>query len=282
VPFIEIIDQISLGGFRDKANEDRMGLAGRHAWVIDGATGLGEPLVEAGSDAAWLAQQAHEALTRHAALMDPELLMSEVADELIARFEAQRLRDVEAPWELPCGALMLASATADGVALTWMGDCRAIIRTGGGPLLAFGATAMSEDAEASLVTRLGQGGDPARRYQHPQALAELRTARGGTLAPGKAMILSPDRGFLRHLAHAHVVGDSIDILLMTDGFAAAELRYGLFDGPATMLHAAERAGLAVMGRALRRFEHETDPDGTLKPRWKRSDDATAIWLKITP
>jgi hypothetical protein len=282
MPVIEIIDQISLGGFRNKANEDRLGLSGSHAWVIDGATGLGEPFMGAGSDAAWLAQRAHEAMTRHADMANPAALMLAVADDLVAAFEAERLREMQATWELPCGAFMLATATSDGVTLSWTGDCRAIVRTGGGPLLAFGATAMSEEAEADLVARLGQGGDPARRYQQPEALAELRASRGVVLASGEAMILSPDRGFLKHMRHARVDGDAIDVLLMTDGFAAAELRYGLFDGPAALLAAAEQDGLAVIAQSLRRFEHETDPGGLFKPRWKRCDDATAIWLKITP
>ncbi|MGL4439418.1 MAG: hypothetical protein ACRCUE_09110, partial [Bosea sp. (in: a-proteobacteria)] len=272
---IEVIDQISLGTSRDRANEDRLGLAGPHAWVIDGATGLGEPFMGVGSDAAWLAQRAHEALTRNAVMSDPVELMSAVSDNLIASFEAERLRNVEAAWELPCGAFVLASATQQGVALTWVGDCRAIVRTGAGPLLAFGATAMSEEAEASLVTRLGQGGDPAQRYRQPEALAELRASRAIALAPNEAMILSPDRGFLKHLSQAHVAGEEIAVLLMTDGFAAAELRYGLYGSPAAMMAAAEVDGLAGIGLALRRFEHQTDPEGQLKPRWKRSDDATA-------
>lgn len=279
--FIELIDLISLGGFRDKANEDRAGLAGQHVWVIDGATGLGEPFMGYGSDAAWLAQRAHEALTRHAAIADPPELMSAVADDLVASFTAERRRNVEAAWELPCGAFMLASATAQGVTLTWTGDCRAIVRTGGGPLMAFGATAMSDEAETDLLARLGQGGDPARRYRQPEALAELRASRALALAAGEAMILAPDRGFLKHLRHAHVAGGRIDVLLMTDGFAAAELRYGLLPGTAAMLVAAEREGLAGIGQLLRRFERETDPEGLLRPRWKRSDDATAIWLKIS-
>jgi hypothetical protein len=278
---VTIIDQISLGGFRGKANEDRAGLACGHAWVIDGATGLGDPFMGAGSDAGWLAQSAHEALTRHAAVADPARLLSDVADDLVAAFDAQRSRAVDAAWELPCGAFMLASATAEGVALTWTGDCRAIVRTGGGPLLAFGATAMSEEAEADLVARLGQGGDPAQRYLQPEALAELRAARALVLAPGQAMLLSPDRGFLKHVSQAHVAGSQIDLLLMTDGFAAAELRYGLWHGPAALLAAAEHDGLAGIGQSLRRFERETDPEGLLKPRWKRSDDATALWLKIS-
>jgi hypothetical protein len=282
---IHVGDQISLGGFRDRPNEDRMGQSMGHAWVIDGATGLGEPFMgqsssSLSSDAAWLAQRAHEAFTRHAAITDPRALLARAADDLVAAFEQERSRDLKEPWELPCGAFMLASLGEAGLTITWSGDCRALVQQGDGPVLSFGATPVSEEAEAALVVRLGRGGDPARRYARPEALAELRAGRGLALAPGNAFILAPDRGFLNHLGQATVATRQASLLMMTDGFAAAELRYGLFAGPEAMMHAARGGGLARMGDQLRRFEHETDPDGVLKPRWKRCDDATAIWLQI--
>lgn len=277
---IEVIDQISVGGFRDKANEDRVGLAGAHVWVIDGATGLGDPFMGAGSDAAWLAQRTHEAFTRHADEPDPARLIADAAEDLIVCFEAERMRDAEHTWELPCGSFMLASASGAGLDLTWSGDCRALVMAAGGQVMGFGATALSEEAEAALVAKLGAGGDPARRYRQPEALAELRAMRNVALAHGKSMILSPDRGFLAHLKNAGISCDQADILLMTDGFAAAELRYGLFPAPAGLMASVRANGLAEVARQLRRFEHETDPDGLIKPRWKRSDDATAILLKM--
>jgi hypothetical protein len=278
---VAITDQISLGGFRDRENEDRVGVAGAHAWVIDGATGLGLPFMGAGSDAAWLAQQAHVSFTSRADETDAETLLGWVANDLIHAFARDRTRDVREAWELPCGAFLLASGEEGGVRLSWNGDCRALVQPANGPLMAFGATPVSEEAEAELVRRLGQGGDPARRYASPEALAELRAGRAMTLQPGESAIMSPDTGFLKHVASAVVAGSDIDVLLMTDGFAAAELRYGLFETPAELMRAAREEGLAAIGRTLRRFELETDPDGALKPRWKRSDDATALLVRIS-
>ena len=278
---ISVIDQISQGGFRHKANEDRVGIGGCHAWVIDGATGLGEPFMGAGSDAAWLAQRAHEALTRHAALTQPDDLMAALADDLVGCFEAERTRPLAEAWELPCGAFMLATADEGVITITWSGDCRALVQPAGGPVSAFGASPVSEEAEAALVAQVGAAGDPAERFREPGALVQLRAMRALALAAGNARILAPDPGFVRHLAQAVVVASEADVLLMTDGFAAAELRYGVYASPQALMAAARRDGLAEIVQQLRRFERETDPDGKLKPRWKRCDDATAIWLKIS-
>jgi hypothetical protein len=277
---IDLIDIISLAGFAGRPNEDRAGAAGRHAWVIDGATGLGPPLMGGQSDAAWLAQRCHEAFTRHAEVDDPEELLSRASDDLVASFEAERRRSLDAPWEMPCGAFMLASWRHGGLDLSWSGDCRAIVEADGGMILTFGATALSEEAEAALVARLGQGGDPAQRYREPAALEALREQRAAALVPGQSLILCPDRGFLAHLGRARVNAGRVRLLLMTDGFAAAELRYGLYEGPRAMMGAASR-GLLPLAEALRRFEVEVDPGGVLRPRWKRSDDATALHLEIS-
>lgn len=275
-----LLDQIGLSGFRNRANEDRSGLAGRHAFVIDGATGLGDPFMPGGSDAAWLAQRAAESIQLRA-WQEPDELLRGLGADLVQAFEREATRPLAARWELPCGAMMLASAEAGGLRLSWIGDCRAVLRTGDGRVLSFGATVASEAEEATHVATLaGTGGDPAQRYRDPAALAALRAGRALALQENAARILAPDPSFLSHIRSERVTASRAELLLMTDGFAACELRYGLHAGPEALMAAAASRGLAPVSAALRAFEEETDPDGLLKPRWKRSDDATALLLEF--
>ena len=233
-----------------------------------------------GSDAAWLAQRAAESIQRRA-WQEPGELLRRLGADLMEAFEREATRPLAARWELPCGAMMLASAEADGLRLNWIGDCRAVVRTGDGRVLAFGATAASEAEEAALVAELARTrGDPAQRYRDPAALAALRAGRALALQENAARILAPDPGFLSHVRSAHVPASQAELLLMTDGFAACELRYGLHAGPEALMAAAASRGLAPIAAGLRAFEEETDPDGVLKPRWKRSDDATALMLEF--
>jgi hypothetical protein len=218
---------------------------------------------------------------RHAAL-DQQTLLERTAADLAAAFAIERTREPGPAWELPCGAFMLASVVEGGVFpphvdLAWIGDCRAIAEAGF--VMEFGATALSEAEEAELVRRLA-GGEAAERYRTPEALASLREMRGHALAFGAAQILCPDPSFLGRVSRARLEGEAGRLLLMTDGFAAAELRYGLYADARALLAEARDQGLAAIGSRLRGFETLTDPDSRLKPRWKRSDDATAILLKI--
>jgi hypothetical protein len=279
---LDVFDQLSLGGYRDKANDDRVGSAGGHAWVIDGATGLGEPLMGGSSDAAWFAQCFHEALTRHAAEPEPMRLLALAADDVALAFVHQRKRDPIARWEWPCAAFMLASATDRGVTLSFAGDCRGLVKVGAGPVFAFGATAESEADEAQDAARLADpSADAGSRFRSPEAMTLLRAQRDQALAEGEARIPCPDASFLNQVAQAHVGGERLEVLLMTDGFAAAELRYGLYPNATALMAAVMGQGARVVAAALREYEETVDPEGRLKPRWKRSDDASCIRCRFT-
>jgi hypothetical protein len=70
-------------------------------------------------------------------------------------------------------------------------------------------------------------------------------------------------------------------LIASDGFSALAELYHRFT-PAELVAAACLDGLEALARELRRIESEVDPDGTRYPRFKPSDDATALLLQSRP
>jgi hypothetical protein len=68
------------------------------------------------------------------------------------------------------------------------------------------------------------------------------------------------------------------VLLASDGFLALASDYGRYT-PDTLFAAAESRGLAALGAELRAVE-AADADGVRFPRFKRSDDATALLLAV--
>jgi hypothetical protein len=111
------------------ANDDVVGGFGPAAWVIDGATGLGDPLLPGPSDAAWYAQSLDRAL-RQAFESEPEsptpALLRRAVAEVRADFEKQRLRAPAGAHENPSAAFVMIRAVDDAVELTSLGDCQAI------------------------------------------------------------------------------------------------------------------------------------------------------------
>ena len=69
------------------------------------------------------------------------------------------------------------------------------------------------------------------------------------------------------------------LLIASDGFLALASDYGAYDAAGLMAAAADK-GLAALGKELRAIE-EDDAQGEKFLRFKKSDDATALLLRIS-
>ena len=82
------------------------------------------------------------------------------------------------------------------------------------------------------------------------------------------------------VAHATVsAGEGTHLLLASDGLLALATDYGRYDADG-LFNAALSKGLAALGEELRAIE-ESDPEGRKFARLKKSDDATALILRVT-
>lgn len=282
---LTFVESISLAGDRRKQNDDACGFAGGCAWVIDGATDLHDaPLTGAASDASWLAAAANAALHAQAAraaggeegLLDA--LRDIVEATLIPQFEQlARGREI-ARWQSPIASILMATETTEGVAGVDLGDCRIAALDAAGAAQLLGGPENAVDAEVRLAAEQTDAHKPLlRREQTIARLREIRAAQNGaggswTLALDRACVDRARRWRLRLARPAH-------LLLMTDGFSALVDRYRAYDA-AGLLRAALDKGLQELGRELRAIETE-DADAAKHPRFKASDDATALVLRLT-
>ena len=97
-------------------NEDIIGSCGNAAWVIDGATGVGDGLLREPSDAAWLAQTANDALSIVLS-QQPESPTCDVLREVMVRcrdeLHRQSIRPVRAEDHLPSAAFAMVRIIDD-------------------------------------------------------------------------------------------------------------------------------------------------------------------------
>jgi hypothetical protein len=269
----DLVQSLSLAGDDAVPNDDRTGAGHAHAWVIDGATDLGPPgLVGPRGGAAWLAAEANRAFAK-AGDAPVEAMCRTVAAQLAASYAAARTREPEGRWELPV-ASFLAVRLGDGeLEAGWIGDCVALLIRGDS-YVRLGPARETRDAEAAFAASLASHGLGAPKKSAP-ILENLRARRG---RPG-IRVLSVEPEMMDHLETVRTPcapGD--ELLLMTDGFAAPVDSYGVLDeaGLAMLL---PQEGLAGLAQRLRAIEHD-DAACTRFPRFKRSDDATALWLRI--
>jgi hypothetical protein len=287
MPQISIIDTISDPGKQGRANEDRLGYNSHSAFVLDGATGLGDRqfMDGFGSDAAWIAEFG---ITRLAERLDdradPATVLRQVSEEARDAFLAVAGEQPRYAW--PLCSLTGLQATPTGFRWFGLGDsCMYILHDDGRSDFVIpipGAYEWEQQQAAQHIARLGGIGAAGVANDDPQTVEDLRRGRARQNTPdGSTWTFGIVPEAADHLAMVDVPthGGGATALLCSDGLADLVALYKLYD-PATLIQRAATAGLKSLVTELRQMERTVDPDGLKYPRYKQSDDTTAILLRL--
>lgn len=269
----DLIQSLSLAGSSDTPNDDRAGVAHGHGWVIDGATDLGPPgLMGARGGAAWLAGEAHAAFTT-AESAPIEAMCETVAAHLAHAYAAERTREPLGRWELPMAAFLAVRLAGEALECAWLGDCVGLLRSGD-RIIRLGPVRQAKDAEAERAASMAEHGLGSVKRSAP-ILENLRASRS---RPGIAVLGVEPEAMARLETGRVPCAPGDELLLMIDGFSALIDAYAAFD-PSALLDALAEQGLARLGLTLREIE-AADAACARFPRFKVSDDATALWLRV--
>lgn len=276
---LTFIEAISLAGDRAKQNDDACGFVGKRAWVIDGATDMHDaPLTGAASDAGWIAHFAN------AYLHDAEggdLVMALRGASAAATETFQRLTQGRAieRWQSPIASVLMIQAHHGEVSGAELGDCRLFALDADGAVQVVGGPGDAGDHESKLAAQQTDAHKPL--LQRTQTIDLLRRNRAALNRPGGShwtFGLDPECA-----DHARTWSLTLKrpthLLLMTDGFAALTDRYDAY-GAGDLVKAALTRGLQELGRELRQIE-AADAGGAKHPRFKASDDATALLMRLS-
>ncbi|MBM1174802.1 protein phosphatase 2C domain-containing protein [Microvirga arabica] len=280
-----ILDRISWPGHPDKPNEDICGVSGDWAWVIDTSIFPGTaPVMPGKSDAAWLAKFTDERLSNLAPhAQDGATLLRHVMEEARTAYRAvapvERHEDF-VTW--PLGAMTLVRRRGHVLDAWTFGDTTAYLRQPDGAVQVLGDAPGLRDFESAKAAELMRqaGSRPTAILDEPVFLAwlgERRERQRKSGIPAALLSFNPDAA--DRLRHESVpCEDGTVILLASDGFSALVDLYRVVDA-AGLMEAALTSGLEPLAGLAREIETERDPDGRLHPRFKVSDDTTAILLR---
>jgi hypothetical protein len=280
-----ILDRISWPGHPEKANEDICGVCQDWAWVIDTSIFPGTaPVMNRESDAAWLAAFANERLSNLAPQAeDGAVLLRKVMEEARIAYRAvapQERHEDFVSW--PLGAMTLVRRNGKVLDAWTFGDTTAYIRQPNGKVVTLGDAPDLRDAESAKAAELMQAANsrPNDILDEPVFLAwlgERRERQKKSGVPAALLSLNPDAaGRLRH--ESVPCEDGTTILLTSDGFSALVDLYEAMDAE-SLMEAAIASGLDPLARKAREIETLIDPDGKRYPRFKQSDDTTAILVR---
>lgn len=277
------LDALSIPGNPAHPNDDAWGQTSAAAAVLDGATNLGDSLLPGDSDAAWIARFGARRLMAHCQDgLEPFAALRRSLAEAEKSFHGLRRRAPRENYEHPYASMMFVSGGETGVEAFWFGDCAALLRRPGERVEIVGEAFDKRAAEARRVSILAKakGLAPASGHNRPEFLSALRLARNSVNTERGSWLFGPHAQAADHVRRQKVeAAPGTALLLVSDGFLALCSDYGLYT-PDALMSAAEMHGLERLGRELRAAE-ESDPDGTRFPRFKKSDDATAVLMRVS-
>lgn len=269
----ELLQMVSANGNIRKANDDRCGAVAKRAWVVDGATDMGPPgLLGQQGGASWLASTASDAFTMVQA-QDIETTCNKAFQQIEEQFQRQKTREVSAAWETPKAAFGVAQLTDDGLSVAWAADSP-ILRIAGGEV-SWCTGEPDTSAEAADALALGEGVGAAQSLTG-HVLEDRRAHR----AREEHFALSPDAKHavsVTRFAH-HPVRPGDELLLMSDGFSSLVTDYQEYTA-SELAEAVHSKGLAALVHEIREIE-QADAKCLRYPRFKISDDATALWVRV--
>lgn len=283
MPDLHIIDSLTDAGHSARINEDALAWNASAAFVLDGATTLGPSAVAPPlTDAAWLSRFVSDRLRDGlvAGMATADAIRSAI-DEAARQF-GEMAGDAPEPWQLPVASLL--GVRSDG-ALFGLGDAVAFIREGDAAAVRWTPSAYVRDTErdaaSAALARNGGFSEVGAAYDEAQALQDLRRKRMFHNQPGGASWLVgvvPEAADHLRVRPLHLSAE-VTLLLCTDGFAELADHYGRYDADG-LIDAVLQRGLQSLCAELRHIERHEDPDGVRYPRFKQSDDATALLVRL--
>lgn len=281
-----VLDSVSDPAKPAAENDDRIGWNATAAFVIDGATNLAESLIAPpASDAAWIAELARETLE---AGLAPERSLRDVVRMLCTmardRFNAAAGPSVER-YRHPNAGFQSLRLTTEGIEIAGLADCTLFLKDGAGAVTRYSGLRSGRSAEQSsartALTRQGGLNADGEAFRDAETLAMLRASRSRMNTEGGVWTLGihPEAASHIRIERPPIVLPATG-MLCTDGFADIVDNYGLCTA-LELIDRAEAEGLGALLAKIRRIEREIDPDGLQFPRFKRSDDASAILVRLS-
>ncbi|MCJ1886778.1 protein phosphatase 2C domain-containing protein [Pseudomonas sp. LA21] len=266
-------------------NDDAIGYTERAAWVLDGATSLGPGLVDAQSDARWLAQCANGHLQRlleDQPGLPTEALLRALQQGIAADFRRDAGVAATPELDLPTACLSLLRVLDDGaLELLNLCDSRIHLAWDDGRVESFGDTPL-EALDRQSVERL-----LALREMHPDwSHAQLFQASREWVRRNRALantaqgywVLDPTERWLPQVQRRVIDPARLKaFMLVTDGFdrLLEFRRYGL----AGLFEALPERGVEALIDELRAVE-SADGQALEHPRLKIHDDASVVWGEL--
>ena len=286
-PTLKVIDSITDPGSPLKTNEDQIGFNPYCAFVLDGATTLGDVQIMPGfdSDAAWLAQFAGHHFQRK---VETKSNMTHLTRQIIDQARNSYLQaageNAVERFAWPSASMAMLHLGDNAISFLGFGDCTLLIEDKHGQLSTHSPLSGFAEWESRRagghIERLG-GMKTHSILSDRTTLEDMRAVRSRQNTPESdvwTLGIVPEAA--RHLHH-----ETLSIELPAQGLLCSDGFYALVDTYRThtdqsLMAAVSDFGLSALLSNIRDIEVNLDPDAKRFPRFKRSDDASALFFEL--
>lgn len=274
-------ERLSLPG--TEHNEDIATIHGSSAWVLDGATGLNKrSLVHEHSDAKWFVEAWDRYLKANIdnRSLDLKTIVRNGIIEISAKFEDIIEEQTISAIDLPSSSFILIR-WGETIEYFALGDCILMTKDGNGRIEVYKDYSVDalDDQVFSAMDNLMQSEHLTIHEAKERVMDLIISNRLLKNTEGGYWILGFDERAVDHCLYRIFEGDEVkEMLLMTDGFSAISDKYRYFQ-VADYFDQVKTKGLAAIGKLIRKIEAD-DPHGKKYPRFKQSDDTSAVYLQM--
>ena len=241
---------------------------------------------EGQSDAAWFASFAADHFDQHVTKdSDLRSVVADLCHRARGQFWAAASDRVER-YAWPSASFALLRSSGQRLEFFGLGDCTLYCQPEHGEIETWSPLPQFSGYETRLaaghIAQSNGFNSSGSLLDDKKALQDLRTIRSlqNTIQSNIWTLgLVPEAA--DHIAtHAIPIDRPVRALLCSDGFSALVDTYDSYD-PASLITTAGDRGLEDLFCELRRIEREQDPDAEKFPRYKQSDDATAVLVEVS-
>ena len=267
-------------------NEDRAAFNKDSAWVIDGASGLAGNVITETSDAAWYSEWWNNYLLKNA--NDFSRSLKEILQnglELITKEYAKLTEGKElVKLAKPSAGMVIVRKKGKKLEYLTLGDCMLVVKKGDEiKKIMLPELEQLDKNVINYMTKIYKEGKYTSiiaTRQDEEVKNRLAENRLKLNTPNGYWVMSFQPEAIDNALTGTIENDNLQVLLMTDGFYAITNSYKYVDFKG-LFNMIEQKGVKEVYSKLRQLE-ENDADCNAFPRFKKSDDASVVYMELEP
>lgn len=271
---MKLIDAGGEAGSPGRLSEDRSGVSGNLAWVIDGASDFrDEKNLPAVSNVHWLVDYVQNSLYARGAVgaaVSGSQLLFEIQADVVKELAGYGLREMQHP----CCSLSLLIVHHDYLEIARVGDASGFLY--GESIDVEVSTDFFDTREAEAVERARADDltlDQITSAMYQRRSEYIRGINGESVFSGH-----PSGNLFVHSLLVPHRGGEYTVLLCTDGLTRAISEYQIIADWHALIDACRTNGIDAVIAEVRAFE--ANMTGSVRGKFKKSDDIVALLLEV--